>query len=62
MIQCATCADAAVPARIVALLPDAMATVEAADARRQDVSVALVEARVGDVVLVHAGVAIGTMR
>jgi hydrogenase expression/formation protein HypC len=62
MIQCATCADAAVPARIVALLPDAMATVEAADARRQDVSVALVEATVGDVVLVHAGVAIGTMR
>jgi hydrogenase expression/formation protein HypC len=62
MIHCTTCADAAMPGRVVALLPDGMATVEIGEAERQDVSVELVDARVGEVVLVHAGVAIGTLR
>jgi hydrogenase expression/formation protein HypC len=61
MMRCTTCADAAIPARIVALLPDGMATVEVDGAERQDVSVQLVDAAVGELVLVHAGVAIGTL-
>lgn len=54
---CVTCADAAVPARVVALLPHGMARV-ATGAGLAEVSVALVPARVGDTVLVHAGEAI----
>ena len=62
MIRCTTCADTAIPVHIVAVRPDGMATVEVAGGERHDVSVELVDARVGDVALVHAGVAIGTVR
>jgi len=58
---CLTCSDTAVPARIVNLLDDGMAIVDALGAR-EEVSVALVNAEVGDTVLVHAGEAIAVMK
>jgi D-sedoheptulose 7-phosphate isomerase len=54
---CLTCGDVAVQARVTALLPDGLARVDAG-AGEEEVSVALVEAGVGDVVLVHAKEAI----
>lgn len=54
---CVTCSDAAVRVRVRELLGDGMAVVETA-AGPEEVSVALVDARAGDVVLVHAGEAI----
>jgi hydrogenase expression/formation protein HypC len=57
---CLTCSDAAVPARVLELLPDGMATVDAG-AGAEQVSVALVAADVGDTVVVHAGEAIGVL-
>ena len=57
---CLTCSDAAVPARVVELLADGMATVDAG-AGPEQVSVALVDAGIGDTVLVHAGEAIGVL-
>lgn len=54
---CITCSDYAATARVVELLPDGMARVEA-DGSIEEISVALVEASVNDLVLVHAGVAI----
>jgi hydrogenase expression/formation protein HypC len=56
--RCVTCADEAVPGRVLAVLADGQARVETADAVLQ-VDVSLVDATVGDTVLVHAGVAIG---
>lgn len=57
---CLTCSDTAVPVRIVELLDDGLAVVDTG-AGREEVSVALVSARVGDVVLVHAKEAIATV-
>lgn len=54
---CITCADSAVPVRIRALLPGDMAEAET-PAGPEEISVALVDARPGDVVLVHAREAI----
>jgi len=54
---CLTCSDAAVAARVRRLLDDDLAVVDTA-AGPQEVSVALVEVRPGDVVLVHAKEAI----
>ncbi|RSN46758.1 hydrogenase assembly protein HupF [Actinomadura sp. WAC 06369] len=54
---CVTCSDAAVRVRVRELLGDGLAVVDTA-AGPEEVSVALVDARVGDVVLVHAGEAI----
>ena len=54
---CVTCSDQAVPARVRTLLPGGFAEVDAGVGPEM-VSVALVEAGVGDVVLVHAGEAI----
>ena len=49
----------ALPARVAALLPDEMATVDLGGVRK-DISIALTpEARVGDYVIVHVGHAIG---
>ncbi|GAA5164018.1 HypC/HybG/HupF family hydrogenase formation chaperone [Pseudonocardia eucalypti] len=59
--ECVTCSDAAVPVRVSRLLPDGLALVEAAPGRTEEVSVALVDAGVGDVVLVHAGEAIAVV-
>ena len=56
--HCVTCGDVATPARVVALADDGLARVVGADGE-SEVSVELVDARIGDVVLVHAGVAIG---
>jgi hydrogenase expression/formation protein HypC len=55
---CITCSDTAVPVRVVELLDDDLAMVLTEAGTREEVSVALVSARVGDVVLVHAKEAI----
>lgn len=57
-----TCADSAVAATVVRLLEDALAEVDAGDGRIGEISVALVSAGVGDIVLVHAGEAIGVVK
>ncbi|OLT17020.1 hydrogenase assembly protein HupF [Actinomadura sp. CNU-125] len=58
---CVTCSDAAVPVRVRELLGDGLALVDTG-AGQEEVSVALVDARVGDVVLVHAKEAIAVER
>ena len=50
----------AIPARIVALHGETMATVEIGGVERE-VSLALVDADVGDYVIVHVGIAISTL-
>ena len=51
----------ALPARVAALLPDAMAVVDLGGVRKE-ISLALTpEARVGDYVIVHVGHAIGRL-
>lgn len=57
---CVTCSDAAVPARVLELRADGLALADAG-AGPEEISVALVEARPGDVVLVHAGEAISLL-
>jgi hydrogenase expression/formation protein HypC len=54
---CVTCGDVAVAVRVVELLPRELATVDTG-AGLEQVSVALVSARVGDMILVHAGEAL----
>jgi hydrogenase maturation factor len=58
---CITCSDEAVPVRVVTLLAGELATVDTG-AGLEEVSVALVEAAVGDTVLVHAKEAIAVVR
>jgi hydrogenase expression/formation protein HypC len=58
---CVTCSDEAVPVRIVRILDAGLAVVDTGRGR-EEVSVALVEARAGDTVLVHAGEAIAVVR
>jgi hydrogenase expression/formation protein HypC len=50
---CVTCADEAVQVRVLRLLDDGMALVDTG-VSEEEVSVALVDAAVGDTVLVHA--------
>ena len=57
---CITCSDTAVQVKVVRLLADEMAVVEAG-AGEETVSVALVSARVGDTILVHAREAIAVV-
>jgi hydrogenase expression/formation protein HypC len=57
---CVTCSDTAVQVKVVRLLADEMAVVEAG-AGAETVSVALVSARVGDTILVHAREAIAVV-
>ncbi|MFI7539370.1 HypC/HybG/HupF family hydrogenase formation chaperone [Streptosporangium sp. NPDC049376] len=62
---CLTCSDEAVPARVVRLLDAGLAVAEAgrgAGRETVEISVALVDAQVGDVVLVHAREAIAVLR
>lgn len=59
--SCPTCADAATAVRVLELLDDALAVVDAGDGRRETVSAALVRASVGDTLLVHAGEAIAVV-
>jgi len=58
---CVTCSDEAVQVRVVELRGDDLALVDTGSGL-EEVSVALVDAAVGDVVLVHAGEAIGMVR
>ena len=57
---CLTCSDAAVQARVRELVPGGLAIVDT-DAGAEEVSVALVVAAPGDVVLVHAKEAIAVV-
>ena len=57
---CITCSDTAVQVTVVRLLDDEMAVVEGG-AGEETVSVALVSARVGDTILVHAREAIAVV-
>lgn len=57
---CVTCADSAVPVTVLRLLDDDLALVRTA-AGQEEVSVALVAAKVGDTILVHAREAIAVV-
>ena len=57
---CITCSDTAVEVRVVELLGDGLAVVDTGSGR-EEVSVALVTAAVGDTVLVHAKEAIAVV-
>lgn len=57
---CITCSDQAARVTVIALHPDGTARVDTG-AGEEEVSVALVDAAVGDVVLVHAGEAIAAL-
>jgi hydrogenase expression/formation protein HypC len=57
---CITCSDTAVQVRVVELLPDGLALVDTGQGR-EEVSVALVSAAVGDIILVHAKEAIAVV-
>ena len=57
---CITCSDTAVAVTVTELLDGGLALVET-DAGPEEVSVALVSVRPGDVVLVHAKEAIGVV-
>lgn len=59
--SCITCSDTAVPARITELLGDDLALADPGTGAEQ-ISVALVDARPGDVVLVHAKEAISVIQ
>ena len=58
---CVTCSDEAAQVTVVELLGDDLALVDTG-VSREEVSIALVDAGVGDVVLVHAKEAIGVVR
>jgi hydrogenase expression/formation protein HypC len=55
---CITCSDAAVAVTVLELRPGELALVDTGAGAPEEVSVALVDAAVGDVVMVHAGEAI----
>ncbi len=55
---CLTCSDRAEEATVLELLPDGLASARTAEGV-SCISVELVDVQPGDVVLVHAGVAIG---
>ena len=57
---CITCSDTAVEVRVLRLLEDEMAVVDTG-VGEETVSVALVTARVGDTILVHAREAIAVV-
>ncbi len=57
---CITCSDAAVEVTVVQILPDQLAVVDTGQ-REEEVSVALVSARPGDRILVHASEAIAVV-
>jgi hydrogenase expression/formation protein HypC len=57
---CITCSDTAVPSRVVELRQPHLALVDTGSSL-EEVSVALVDARPGDTVLVHAGEAIAVV-
>jgi hydrogenase maturation factor len=58
---CVTCSDTAVAVTVVSMLGDQLAVVDTG-AGREEVSVALVDASPGDLILVHAKEAIAVLR
>jgi hydrogenase maturation factor len=58
---CITCSDQALPFVVLELRDDALALVDTGAGTAEEVSVALVDAAVGDTVLVHAGEAIAVV-
>ncbi|MGQ0480529.1 MAG: HypC/HybG/HupF family hydrogenase formation chaperone [Pseudonocardia sp.] len=56
-----TCSDQAVPVQILALHDDELATVRTGAGTDEEISVALVDAGIGDTVLVHAKEAIARL-
>jgi hydrogenase expression/formation protein HypC len=56
-VKCVTCSDEVVPIRVTAL-PDGARAVVDVGGSTEEVSVSLIDAAVGDFILVHAGVAI----
>jgi len=59
--HCVSCSDEAIPGRVVALLEDGMALAEFPGAT-EEINVELVDAAPGDLVLVHARIAISRSR
>lgn len=59
---CITCSDTAVAVTVLRLLEDELAVVRTDGGREEEVSVALVDAGVGDTILVHASEAIAVLR
>jgi hydrogenase maturation factor len=57
---CVTCSDSAIAVRVEDLLPDRMARVRT-DAGNEEISIALVDAKPGDLLLVHAAEAIAVL-
>jgi hydrogenase maturation factor len=55
--ECVCCSDLAKPARVVAHLPGGMAMAEI-DGNLEEISLEVCDAAIGDLVLVHANVAI----
>jgi hydrogenase expression/formation protein HypC len=58
---CITCSDTAVTVRIVRLLEDELAVVDTGSGE-EEVSIALVSATIGDLILVHAAEAIAVVQ
>lgn len=58
---CVTCSDTAVQCQVIELLDDDLALVTTPGGAAEEVSVAFVNAAVGDTVLVHAGEAIAAV-
>lgn len=58
---CITCSDTAVRVEVVRLLADDLAVVDTGGGHQEEVSVGLVEAQVGDTILVHAREAIAVL-
>jgi hydrogenase maturation factor len=58
---CITCSDSAVRVTVLRVLDDELAVVRTEAGTEEEVSVALVAARPGDTILVHAGEAIATL-
>ncbi|GAA4619569.1 HypC/HybG/HupF family hydrogenase formation chaperone [Actinoallomurus vinaceus] len=59
--MCITCSDEAVPVTVVRLLDGDLAVADVGGGRHEEVSVALVDAAVGDTILVHAKEAIAVV-
>lgn len=57
---CITCSDQAVAVRVLQILADDLAVVDTGSGQ-EEVSVALIQAAVGDTILVHAGEAIAVV-
>ncbi|MCO5968517.1 HypC/HybG/HupF family hydrogenase formation chaperone [Actinoallomurus soli] len=58
---CVTCSDEAVPVTVLRLLDGDLAIADVGGGAREEISVALVDAAVGDTVLVHAKEAIAVV-